>query len=80
MPLDSFTIEILNHKHILHSDRNEKCKLSVERVEEDYFMATCIYGNMYIRRIKLELIENVLMTKNIKNFIDLYLEILYYYK
>ncbi|MCR3758495.1 4'-phosphopantetheinyl transferase superfamily protein [Clostridium felsineum] len=42
MPLDSFTIEILNHKPTLHSDKNEKCQLSVERVEKDYFMATCI--------------------------------------
>lgn len=42
MPLDSFTIEILNNKPVLHSNKNEKCQLAVERVENDYYMSTCI--------------------------------------
>lgn len=41
MPLDSFTIEIVNDKPVLYNNKNEKCQLSVERVERDYFMATC---------------------------------------
>lgn len=42
MPLNSFTIEILNNQPVLHIDKNEKCQLSVEQVENDYFMAKCI--------------------------------------
>lgn len=42
MPLDSFTIKILNNKPVLHGDKNEKCKLSVERVENDYYMSACV--------------------------------------
>lgn len=42
MPLDSFTIKILNDKPILYSDENKKCQLSVKQVEKDYFMAICI--------------------------------------
>lgn len=42
MPLDSFTIKILNHKPILYSDENKKCQLSVKQVEKDYFMEICI--------------------------------------
>ncbi|WP_459479996.1 4'-phosphopantetheinyl transferase family protein [Clostridium saccharoperbutylacetonicum] len=42
MPLDSFTIKILDDKPVLYSDRNEACELSVEKVEENYFMAVCV--------------------------------------
>lgn len=42
MPLDSYSIGMLNDKTILYSDKNEESQLFVERVEKDYFMATCI--------------------------------------
>ncbi|PJI09255.1 MULTISPECIES: 4'-phosphopantetheinyl transferase family protein [Clostridium] len=42
MPLDSFTIKMLNNKPVLHSDKNEKCQLSVQRVENDYYMSACV--------------------------------------
>ncbi|MBW9154570.1 4'-phosphopantetheinyl transferase superfamily protein [Clostridium estertheticum] len=42
MPLDSFSIDISSYKPILYNDKNEKCQLSVNRIEKDYFMAICI--------------------------------------
>ncbi|KHD36075.1 surfactin biosynthesis protein Sfp [Clostridium acetobutylicum] len=42
IPLNSFTIDISSVKPILYSCNNERCELSVERVEKDYFMAVCI--------------------------------------
>ncbi|MCR3758119.1 4'-phosphopantetheinyl transferase family protein [Clostridium felsineum] len=40
--LNSFTIDISNKKPLLYNEENEECELSLERVEENYFMATCI--------------------------------------
>lgn len=42
MALDSFAIDISNDKPRVYNDKNEKYQLSVERIEKDYFMATCI--------------------------------------
>lgn len=42
MPLDSFTIDISNHKPMLCYCKNEKCQLDIKIVEKDYLMATCI--------------------------------------
>lgn len=42
IPLDSFTIDMSGYKPRLYNDENEECQLSIERVEKDYFMATCM--------------------------------------